>query len=167
VTGAGEAGFEELYISARGRIVRQVLALTGDLSEAAEVVQEAFMRAWQHWDKVAGYDDPEAWVRRVAHNLAVSRWRRIRRSRDQRPEPDPETADGSGPDTRMAVSAALAALPVNQRRAIVLHHLGGLSVEETAAELEAPTGTVKSWLARGRSAMAASLGREDEEEGTP
>jgi RNA polymerase sigma-70 factor (ECF subfamily) len=62
----------------------------------------------------------------------------------------------------LALAEALRALPMHQRQAIVLHHLVDLPVEEVAAALGARTGTVKSWLARGRRALAAML-RDPEE----
>ena len=58
---------------------------------------------------------------------------------------------------RLALIAALRAIPAEQRRAVVLHHLAGLSVEEIAHETGAPTGTVKSRLARGRRALAGHV----------
>jgi RNA polymerase sigma-70 factor (ECF subfamily) len=60
-----------------------------------------------------------------------------------------------------ALIAALKALPVSERRAIVLYHLGGLSVEQTAADMRAPVGTVKSWLSRGRARLRAELASQD------
>jgi RNA polymerase sigma-70 factor (ECF subfamily) len=153
--------FDALYRSCRDRLVTQLTALTGDRMEAYDLVQEAFARAWTRWDRIASYDDPEGWLRRVAYNLAVGRWRRSRRiilrsiiPRDLGEIPrDHEEISGD----RLDVIAALQTLPLSERRAIVLHHLGGLSVDETAAELLAPVGTVKSWLARGRARMAIEL----------
>jgi RNA polymerase sigma-70 factor, ECF subfamily len=55
--------------------------VTGDLHEAEEVVQEAFARAFLHWSRLRQYEVPEAWVRRVAMNLAAERARRLRRAR--------------------------------------------------------------------------------------
>jgi RNA polymerase sigma-70 factor (ECF subfamily) len=137
----------------------QLVALTGDRAEAYDLVQEAFVRAWMHWDRIASYDDPEGWLRRVAYNLAVGRWRRSRRlilrSTVLRGHVE-------APGDRLAVIDALRSLPLSERRAIVLHHLAGLSVEETAADLSAPVGTVKSWLARGRTRLAGELGPEGE-----
>jgi RNA polymerase sigma-70 factor (ECF subfamily) len=62
----------------------------------------------------------------------------------------------------MAIVAALQALPVAERRAIVLHHVAGLSVVDIASELRAPEGTVKSWLSRGRSRLASELDRPEQ-----
>jgi RNA polymerase sigma-70 factor (ECF subfamily) len=137
--------------------VTQLVALTGDRAEALDLVQEAFIRAWMRWDRISAYDDPEGWLRRVAYHLAVARWRRSRRiilrsSVSLRREE--ETHD------RLAILDALQALPLSERRAIVLHHLAGLSVDETAVELSAPVGAVKSWLSRGRARLASELSDE-------
>ena len=78
--GLGEGGdFDALYRSCRDRLVTQLVALTGDRAEALDLVQEAFVRAWMRWDRISNYEDPEGWLRRVAYNLAVGRWRRSRR----------------------------------------------------------------------------------------
>ena len=110
------------------------------------------MRAWLRWEAVGAYDDPEGWVRRVAHNLAVSRWRRAKKLVLRASVP---TAQTEIPGEKMEIVAALQALPVAERRAIVLHHVAGLSVVDIASELRAPEGTVKSWLSRGRSRLAS------------
>jgi RNA polymerase sigma-70 factor (ECF subfamily) len=148
--------FDELYEAHFGDVVAMAYALTGDLPEAQDLAQEAFCRTWQRWSRVAGYDDPLAWVRRVTANLATSRWRRLatagRHLRRERPGDVPPL----GPD-HVALVAALRTLPEPQRRAVVLHHLLDLPVAEVAHELGVAAGTVKSWLARGRTALAARL----------
>jgi RNA polymerase sigma-70 factor (ECF subfamily) len=145
--------FDEFYLRTRDRLTVQIAALTGDPTEAGDHVQEAFVRAWTRWTYVSGLEDPEGWVRRVAHNAAVSRWRRARRLvLGQRPDTAVEWDD-----EQRAVVAALAELPRTQREAIVLHHLVGLPVVELAALLRVPVGTVKSWLSRGRRELAALL----------
>jgi DNA-directed RNA polymerase specialized sigma24 family protein len=75
--GAGE-GFEEFYGAAFGRLVGQLFLVTGDLHEAEDVVQEAFARAAERWSTIRTYHLPEAWIRRVALNLAASAARRRR-----------------------------------------------------------------------------------------
>jgi RNA polymerase sigma-70 factor (ECF subfamily) len=65
------------------------------------------------------------------------------------------------PATRHDVQKALAALPVRQRQALLLHYVVGLPVAEVAQEMGAPEGTVKSWLFRGRQALQLSLGLEE------
>ncbi len=153
-----EDEFDLFYTAAYPRLVGQLYALTGDHAEAQDVVQEAFIRAWDRRASVLnGERDPEAWIRTVAHRLAMSRWRRarhwwqlVRGDHAARPVPEP------GPD-HVALVAALRRLPEAQRTAIVLHHLCDLSVEQTAAETGAAVGTVKARLSRGRTALATHL----------
>jgi RNA polymerase sigma-70 factor (ECF subfamily) len=147
-------GFDEFYRSSRDRLAVQVAALTGDPSEALDHVQEAFVRAWARWSRVSGLDDPEGWVRRVAYHLAISRFRRARRLVLGSVQVEGTVEfDGEG----QVVMDALATLPRRERAALVLKHEVGLSVAEIATALDAPEGTVKSWLSRGRTRLAAAL----------
>jgi RNA polymerase sigma-70 factor, ECF subfamily len=158
-----EADFEALYQANYGSVLTAVYALTGDLAEAQDMTQDAFCKAWQRWDQVTEYDNPVAWVRRVALNLAVSGHRRRRvAARFWRIE-RLESVPGADP-AHVAVVTALRGLPDTQRRAIVMYHLLDLPVEEVAGELGAPLGTVKSWLHRGRIALAAQLTIDNDEE---
>jgi RNA polymerase sigma-70 factor, ECF subfamily len=147
---------EELYSAHFHALTIQLYAYTGDLGVAQELVQEAFCRALPRWEKLAAYDDPLAWVRRVAYNLANSRWRRARTAlafaRRQREEHVP----GPRPD-RVALVAALAKLPANHRRAVVLHHVADLPIAEIARSEGVPESTVRVWLHRGRTALATHL----------
>ena len=159
-----EADFEAFYNASSRRLLGPVYAMVGDLAEAEDALQEAYARAWQRWDRVAGYEDPEAWVRTVAYRIAVSSWRRtVNRLRAHRRGAGPDEAPGATPD-RLALIAALRAIPAEQRRTIVLHHLVGLSVEEIAAETGTPAGTVKSRLARGRRALAGHVSEYADED---
>ena len=64
--------FSECYGSRFRAIAAQLAVYLGSVEEAQEVTQEAFTRAWARWDWIGRYDDPAAWVRRVAWNLATS-----------------------------------------------------------------------------------------------
>lgn len=77
--GGAFADFDEFYVGAAPRVVRQLVLLTGDLAEAEDVTHEAFSRAWLRWSTLRSYESPETWVRTVARRLAVSRWRKLRR----------------------------------------------------------------------------------------
>jgi RNA polymerase sigma-70 factor (ECF subfamily) len=106
---------------------------------------------------------PEAWVRRVAFNLAISGLRRARRRLlvVARLGP-PVQVPALSPD-RVALLQALARLPLRHRQVLVLHHGVGLPVAQIAGELGVPVGTVKSWLARGRARLAGLLAEEQQE----
>lgn len=153
-----EQEFDEFYAASFTRVTRQLYAMIGDLDEAQECVQEAFVRAWSHRRKLSRAGHPEAWVRTTAHRLAVSRWRR--RKLGQRP-PDravsQATADAPPDENHVALVDALRQLPEAQRRALVLHHVCDLPVREVANEIGVAEGTVKARLSRGRAALAALL----------
>lgn len=155
-----EPGFEELYEAYFQSLTIQLYAYTRDLAAAQDVVQEAFCRAFSRWNRLAGYDDPAAWVSRVAWNLATSRWRRLRTSalfvRRHRAE---HVAEPS-PD-RVALARALGTLPANQRRAVILHYLADLPIREIARQEGVPDNTIKSRLHRARAALASQLSEEE------
>ena len=151
---SSELDFDEFYAATFRRVVGQLYAMTGNLAESEDSVQEAYARIWQRWNNVREYGDPEGWVRTVAYRISVSTWRKTanrlaaHRRQEARPQP-PEL----GPD-RLALVAALRRISAPQRQMVVLHHLVGLSVEEITAETGLPAGTVKSHLSRGRKALA-------------
>lgn len=156
-----EAVIHDLYAGSYRRLVLQLYPLTGDLAEAQDVVQEAFVRLLAAPRRVATLDNPEAWLRTVAVNLTRSRWRRgkvLQRllRRIEAESAGPAQIPGATPD-HVALMAALRTLPAGQRAAIALHHLADLPVAEVAAILQVSEGTVKSRLSRGRTALAGLL----------
>lgn len=152
------ASFEPFYEASYRRLVGQVFALLGDVEEAEDVTQDAFARAWLHWGRIRAYDSPEAWVRRVAFNHAHNSARRARRQlaaltrHGLAPEAPALSAD------RLDVHHAMTRVPLRQREVLVLAYVAGLSLEEIAAQLRLPIGTVKSRLARGRQTLTEQLG---------
>jgi RNA polymerase sigma-70 factor, ECF subfamily len=153
-----ERDFDEFYLGSVRKVTAQLVAMLGDQGEAEDAVQEAYARAWQRWDSVSRMDDPVSWVRVVAYRIKVSSWRAaVRRTVAHRRHGPPADLPDLSPDT-VALVAALRRIPEAQRRAIVLYHLAGLTVEQVAAEVGAPAGTVKARLSRGRAALAQVLG---------
>ncbi|HEX8858809.1 MAG TPA: sigma factor [Actinomycetes bacterium] len=63
--------FDRFYAASYQRVLKQLVLVTGDVAEAEDVVQEAFARASVRWQRLCAYEAPEAWVRRVALNLAA------------------------------------------------------------------------------------------------
>lgn len=153
----GPADFDQFYRATADRLLRYVYALTADLGAAQDITQETYIRAWQRWERVAGYGDPEAWVRVVAARLVTDRWRALAVRRRALPVSDPPHVPPPSEDTVLLVRA-LRALPARQRQVVVLHYLCDLSVSAIAAEIAAPEGSVKVWLSRARAALAAQLG---------
>lgn len=153
-----EREFDDFYAASFQKITGQVYAMIGNHDEAQECVQEAFVRAWAHRRKLDRADHPEAWVRTTAYRLAVSRWRRVVRSR--RPEDramSMPTQAAAPSEAHVALVAALRQLPEAQRQALVLHHIADMPVHDVAREVGVPEGTIKARLSRGRAALAALL----------
>jgi RNA polymerase sigma-70 factor (ECF subfamily) len=152
-----EEAFDQFFRSVRPRLVGQAYLLTGDQATAQDLAQEALEASWSEWSTVGVLDDPEAWTRRVLHNRAVSEVRR-RGWWQQRFGRESEVA---GPDvTGVLVARALSELPIKRRRALVLHDVAGVPVDEVANELGVPSGTVRSWLVRDRARLARKLRSE-------
>ncbi len=156
------ADFAEFYRGSYPRIVGQLFVLTHDLHGAEDLAQEAFARASVRWRRLWSYGAPEAWVRRVAFNLAADQRRRgLRRARAlARLGPPPQLLALDAVPVEVDLARALARLPLRLRQVLVLHYVAELPVEEIAGQLRVPQGTVKSRLARGRAALAKHLDRD-------
>ncbi|WP_034594117.1 SigE family RNA polymerase sigma factor [Hamadaea tsunoensis] len=159
---SGRRDFAEFYTAAFAPLTSQLHAFVGDHAEAQDLVQEAFCRALTKWPTVSTYDDPFSWVRKVAWNLAISRWRRARRLRLRHrelvpPDVEPPTAG------EVDLTRALGELPAQHRQVVVLHYLADMSVAEIAEFTGSPEGTIKAWLHRARRTLAGLLAAEDEE----
>jgi RNA polymerase sigma-70 factor, ECF subfamily len=154
---ATERDFAAFYDANFTRLVVQLYAVTGNRQDAEDVVQEAFARACGRWRWVQSYEAPEAWVRRVAMNLALQLHRRLRTRLAALARLGP-----SGEATvlfaeQVELVDALARLPLRHRQMLALHYLADLSLERIADELRIPVGTAKSRLSRARAALAWQL----------
>src|SRR6476659_8887554 len=125
-----QRAFDEFYLGTRMHLLRQLTMMTGDAEQAADVLQEAYARAWQRWRHVSNLADPAAWVRTVAWRVAVSQHRRSLVAADRlRRFFVPEAAADRPPDRDQALDlrAALHHLSPEHRRALVLYEMCGLS----------------------------------------
>lgn len=149
--------FEDFYVQTAARLTGQLYVMLGDLHEAQDVVQEAFVKGWNRRRQLDRDGQPEAWIRTVAWRLAVSRWRLRRRAADAwtRSGALPD-AEGPGPE-RVALVEGLRGLPAQQRRTMALHYVCDLTVEQIAGETGQSASTVKTHLVRGRAALAHRL----------
>jgi RNA polymerase sigma-70 factor (sigma-E family) len=156
----GVSAVHQAYQAYYHRLVGQLCGMTGDLPEAQDVVQEAFARALLRPARFLEIQDPEAWLRTVAMNVARNRFRRRwvfdRLIRSGRVGGLEETMPGLSAD-RVALVSALRKLNHPTREAVVLHHLADLPVKEVATALGVSVGTVKARLSRGRAALARHL----------
>lgn len=162
-SGEGADPIKACFDASYRRLVGQLYGVCGDLAEAEDAVGEAFARAIARRRSFEQLDNPEAWLRTVAVNVARSRYRR-RRIGDRLLGREASSATPSDRSAdRLAVVTALRELPAGQREAIALHYLGDLSLADVAATLGVPVGTVKARLSRGRIALAEILNSHDEE----
>jgi RNA polymerase sigma factor (sigma-70 family) len=159
---AGEDYLREVYDASYRRLVVQIFALTGNVADAEDAVQEAFLSALGKGHAFAAVDNQEAWLRTVAINRVRNRWRHfevVRRLRTKVPGPTPDYE--VGPD-HVALVDALAQLDLQHRTVVVLYYLADRSVGEISRELNVPEGTVKTRLARSRKRLAPLLSEPDE-----
>lgn len=151
---ADDGGFEAFYAEAKDRVLRAVIASTGDTQDAEDCTAEAFARAYSRWDELATYRSPAAWVVRTAVNLHIDRHRRHQHTLRLLPAlADDEAAPAPGLPLDPALLAALKDLPERQRQVVALRVLLGLSGEETAGELGITAGSVGTHLHRALAAL--------------
>lgn len=174
VAGDPEA-FATLFRRHRDRLYAVALRTTGDTEEAADALQDALISAYRRADSFRGEAAVTTWLHRIVVNACLDRLRRRKiRAAVPLPDDDPETGWGELPDPRdeidrlelrFEIDRALAALPVDQRAAIVLVDIEGLPVADAARILDVAEGTVKSRCSRGRARLAVALaglrGRDD------
>jgi RNA polymerase sigma-70 factor (ECF subfamily) len=152
--------FDAFFYDLLPGVIRLAQRMTGDRATAEDIAAESFARAFARWEKVASLPYREAWVMRVAANLAIDLTRRRRLPLAPAPvTPDP--ADQVA--LRLSLAEALRHLPKAQRDAIVLRYLADLSEEEIARAMGVRPGTVKSHLHRARQTLARRLGTDPEE----
>ncbi len=154
--------FESFYGREYRKVVALAYALSGSRSGAEDLAQEAFIAAHQRWDRIGAYEKPEAWVRRVVANMAISAFRRrtaerkaVERLAGQTPLELPELEPE---DERFW--QLVRELPTRQTQAITLHYLEDRSVAEISEILGCSQNTAKVHLFRGRQSLAARLGLE-------
>jgi RNA polymerase sigma-70 factor (sigma-E family) len=159
------SAYEGLFRDHYAELVKLAWLLVDDTGSAEEVVQEAFMRLFRHWDRLERLDAAPAYLRASVVNLSRSRLRRRAISRRHPLGPlDPEPAADLHVLARQAddaVFAAITKLPRRQRECLVLRYYADLSDPEIATTLGVSRGAVKSYMHRGLSALSTSI--EDDE----
>ena len=158
---AGQAErFEDLYLREFASVFALAYALSGSRWAAEDIAQDAFVVAHRQWDRVGGYDDPGAWVRRVAANLAVSAVRRrlaearaLVRLAGRR-----EVSYGALPGEDGDFWRAVRRLPRRQAQVVALIALEDLSTAQVASTLGCSQRTVQVHLQKARATLAVRLG---------
>lgn len=155
--------FDRLYRTSHPKILATLIGVLGDRATAEDCAQEAFVQALRAWPRWKPDAPAEAWLHRIALNLAISVRRRHRvlhlgdLFRDHRDEPH-VVADTTGSE---GLFPALRRLPAKQAAAVVLRHFHGYSNREIAAALGIPERTVASRLASARERLRVELGLLD------
>jgi RNA polymerase sigma-70 factor (ECF subfamily) len=159
--------FEAVYLRDFGSVFALAYALSGSRWAAEDIAQDAFVVAHRQWSRVGAYDDPGAWVRRVAANLAVSAVRRrMAEARalvrlGGRREPSYAAMPGEDGDFWRAVRR----LPRRQAQVVALIALGDMATAEVASTLGCSQRTVQVHLQKARATLAGRLGLPVQEEG--
>jgi DNA-directed RNA polymerase specialized sigma24 family protein len=151
--------FDERFDDLARLAHRVAFRVLGSRVEAEDVAQEAMARAFARWSRVE--DHADAWVGRVATNLAIGVWRKRRPSGAFGDEPAPAGPDGLD---RVETVRLLQALPRRQREVVALRYLADLPVEAVARELGCSVGTVKQHAHRGLAALRVSVTADDDED---
>jgi RNA polymerase sigma-70 factor (sigma-E family) len=150
--------FADYVAARRPHLRRMAYAICGDWHRADDLVQTALLKLYVAWPRVQRDGREEAYVRTIIVRANIDESRRPWR----REQPRAESPDLAAPtplpvEERSALFEALQGLPSMQRKTVLLRHWLGLSVAETAAELDISEGTVKSHSSRGLAALQAVL----------
>lgn len=158
--------FETLYHKYKNELYRTALVITSDRGAAEELLQDCFLRAYDHMDRVDGCSSLRPWLHRIIVNLSYN-WAAKKRLRlisledvfDRLlvvPRTSPERAFEREELLRV-VDEAVRSLSMPQRAVVILFHLQGFSLAEVAYVLDCPVGTVKSRLHNARKALRQRL----------
>jgi RNA polymerase sigma factor (sigma-70 family) len=163
-------------------VVASVLGLGPSHPDVEDCTHEALSRAIEGQSRLRPGEPLRPWVVGIARHVAIDALRARKRSR-QRMAAERDDGDGDagpgliervadptpGPEEHASTSqraarveGALAKLPEDQRRALVLFHVDGLKYQAIASQLGVPMGTVATWIARGRRSIAEALGEDGE-----
>jgi RNA polymerase sigma-70 factor (ECF subfamily) len=153
----GSRSFEDFFEQTHQRLFGGLCLITGNRHEAEEVMQDAYLRVWERWDRVGGMDEPVGFLFRTAMNVLRSRSRRgvlaIRRTVALAPRVD----DLAAVEDRDEVVRLIRRLPPAERASIVLTTMFGYSSEEAGRILGMKAATVRAHASRGRAEARAGM----------
>ncbi len=159
--GVDSRAFEALYVGLFPLVIRTVYLVVLDRDIAQEITHEAFLRLWQHRDRLGDHANEKAWLMRVAINLALD-YRRslltaLRHRQPETPMPDPASTAIDQLE-REEMRSALRRLPRRERAVLALRFEQGLSFPEIGQMLGRPEATVKTWVHRALDRLQRELG---------
>jgi RNA polymerase sigma-70 factor (ECF subfamily) len=150
-----ESDWAQLYEDHYAGLVARLTMVLRDASEAEDVAQEAWLRAYRARASFDGRN-PRGWLHTIGVRLALNELRRRRRAVARLGSPT--VTDDPTKDQDLWI--ALGRLNARQRAALLLHYADGYTLEETAKILGVPAGTVSSWVSRARQRLRTDLRRE-------
>ncbi len=156
-------GFDAVFREHYGPMVQSLGLACGDREAAADAVQDAFIRAYARWRRISRYDDPAGWVRHVATNRLRDHFRRVERGGrvlqrlGTQSRTDTDGVAPEPPERDGGLTAAIKALPRQQRIAVSLFYLEQLTVREVAHAMGLSEGAVKFHLHAGRTALRVQM----------
>jgi RNA polymerase sigma-70 factor (ECF subfamily) len=157
----GSGDFETFYEAESQTLFRRLWLVTGNRAEAEELMQDAFLKLWERWDRVGTMDDPVGYLYRTAMNLVRKRHRRallaIRRTLRLVPAGD----DFAEAEDRETVRRVLSTLPPRQRAALVLTEMLGFDSNEAGRALGVRGSTVRSLTRKGRDSFRRAMEVDD------
>ena len=157
---AGIARFEDWYRREHARLVTLVSAAVGDAEIGRDAADEALARAFERWKRVSVMSSPSGWAYRVALNVARRRARR--RAMEQRLLGRRRAESVPGPTGELW--ALVSVLPVRQRQAVLLRHVGQLTEIEVADVMGVARGTVSTTLRAAYRTLGVALRDTDDEQ---
>jgi RNA polymerase sigma-70 factor (ECF subfamily) len=156
VVPAGPLDFEQLFLSVHDRLYRALYFITGSSADAEELMQDAFLKLWERWDRVETIDDPVAYLFRVALNGVRMRARRARVVA-RRLVPVAGARDPFDDiDVHEDMRRMLRGISPRQRTAIVLTEILGYTSEQAARIMGIKPTTVRVLASQGRAALKES-----------
>lgn len=150
-----DAEFDWWYRSAYPKVARVVFLIVHDRGRAEDIAQDAFVQMLRHWATVRGYEQPDAWVRRVAIRIAVRQSTRERRRSGLERQALPAQPEERIPHPEL--TRAMRELSPMQRSAVVLYYWADEPVQEIARTLGVSESTIKQHLMRARSRLGVLL----------
>ena len=158
LVGEAAPSFEAFYENTHARLYTALCLVTGSRHEAEEVMQEAFVRVWERWERIGQLDAPTGYLYRAAMNVVRSRYRRASLAMRRTVGLAPRNDDLAAVEDRVVVAHALRALTPSQRAAVVLISMFGLPSEEAGRILDMKPSAVRTLAARARASMRDEVG---------
>ena len=155
----GRARFDDFFREEHERLFKSLYFVTGSRADAEELMQDAFLRLWERWDRIDTIDDPTGYLFRVSMNLFRSRYRRaslaVRRMFSLAPD---ATDDLAAVETRDEVVRLLRGLEPRQRAAVLLTSMLDYSAAEAGQMLGLRASSIRSLTTRARARMRHEVG---------